>query len=148
MSARVFRIYDLVVVPVGFVLGGLLYVVVAVLDEIYLQPQLRVPGTAYLSSGQEFGLMSLPLSCLLGAVQSWSVALAARKSFSIAAVSSGIAALLVAGQFAFWWADSHRRYGSDPSEVILYIVPLIGTGLVLLWSAAMCGLWSCTWWRS
>ncbi len=94
-----------------------------------------------LSYGQQAGLISLPMCTLISAATGLGVAFTIGRQY----VTSVL--LLLAVAFCGWainnslWNDQIKRYGPDPSEVVLYYPPLACSGFALF-TAMVVAAWA------
>ncbi|MBM3965966.1 MAG: hypothetical protein FJ308_13020 [Planctomycetes bacterium] len=134
-----------VVLVISPALGGLIGFLGFIAASIFIELQSQ-PTEVALSYGQEAGLFSLPLCTVVGAATGFSVAISIMHRHLIAISMLIAVGVLGSGVVASMWSGQISRYGRDPSEVVLYYVPMAACGgaFVIDWLHCLCNSHSTT----
>lgn len=122
---------------VGALIGAGAYVGYGILFDLIVMPALVQPGAASLSYGQLWFMVSMPLAALLGAGVGASIAFMRRWNGLVAGLLTVPVPLFVGFATTSLWDSSIRRYGSDPSDGILYTPLLVGSGICIAGNVAI-----------
>jgi hypothetical protein len=97
------------------------------LAEWYVLPRLYSPGAPRLSYGQEFGVLLLMVVGPLGTIGGMSVVLARHERLGAATGLCLAAAFLAYLLLAAMWTEDVRRYGYEPTQLVVFPVPVLST---------------------
>ena len=98
------------------------------------------PHGMKLSYGQAAALISLPVCAVLGSAIGFAFAFVYIRRYRIAAVLLMLVAILGAAVIVPMWNQQVARYGSDPSEVVLFYPPLALCGLAAMASIGVAAI--------
>ena len=108
----------------GSIAGGTVYFCYSLMFDALVLPILIPPGAPVLSYGQEWGMIMLPLSVMLGLSAGAGLFFSLRRRV----VFSGLAplAVSVAAMVSGMWHINFQRYGNDPTDLVLFFPLLVG----------------------
>ena len=121
-------------------LGGFLGFAGYITAALVLESRNQTSGPI-LSYGQQAGLISLPISTMIGSAIGFGIALSVARKYVISVIALFAVAFLGSAVVGSMWSDQVAQYGRDPSEVVLYYPPM-AAALLSLAIAVMIGVFA------
>ena len=105
----------------GATVGFAAYVASGLAIESFFMPSRSGPTLSY---GQAAGLVSLPISTIIGAASGFAVAFAWTGRWLVSSALLLLVAIIGASAVLRVWNQQIAHYGRDPSEMVLFYPPL------------------------